>query len=110
MSNQLQESIRHPAVGVLATDPTTPESVVERFLVLQANQEWPEALQLLSDGCLQQRWGLFQQVCHDDAARKYGYESPETARAADTREFVQRMLVSSGVDAPGSNPSSVAMT
>jgi hypothetical protein len=109
MDQQLHESIRHPAVMMMSTATASPEAVVERFLVLQSNHEWKDALALLSDGCLQQRWGLFQQFCHDEAAIKYGYESTDTAKSADPREFVGRMLQSSGVDAPGSNPSAVAI-
>lgn len=96
-----------PGPAMAGTD--DPGELVRHFLMLQAARNWEAAIDLVSDDCLRQRYQLFQQACHGEAAAKYGYRSPDEARRDDTREFVRRMLKSSTVDAGGQNPSAAAI-
>jgi hypothetical protein len=98
-----------PEAGALLAVPEDPGELVRRFLMLQAARNWDAAIALVSDECLRQRYELFQQACHGEAALKYGYRSPDEARCDTTREFVRRMLRSAASDAGGTNPSAAAI-
>jgi hypothetical protein len=90
-------------------DLLTAKSCVERYLYLQSKHDWREALSLISDECLRQKWGLFRDNCTEEAAHRYGYPTGAAAHLADIREFVTRMLESSARDADGANPAAAAI-
>lgn len=86
-----------------------PDELVRRFLTYHAERKWEDAIALMCDECLEERYGPFQEACHDEAASRYGYRSPEAARGDKTREFVRRMLRSSSGDSGGMNPAAATI-
>src|SRR5690606_22350786 len=84
--------------------PMSPQLCVERFLLSQREKNWELMVSYMADSFLSVKYAIFHEHCTDEAARRYGFDDAEAARAVSTREFVIRMLISSERDADGLNP------
>lgn len=95
-----------------AKSPFSPEAArkcVERYLACQTTRDWHGALNMLSDEYLDRYFGIFQQACTEDIAKRYGFLDSDSARQSCLRDFVKRMLLSSENDAEGCNPAAHAI-